>query len=77
MNYLETFAPVVKLTSLSSILAVAAAHNYEVDQTNIKSAYLLAKLAEDIYMDILKGLTVENTGRKVCILLKRLYGLKQ
>ena len=77
IDYLETYAPVVKLTSLRIILALAAARNYEVDQTDIKSAYLLAKLDEEIYMDIPEGLTLEyDTGRKVCKLLKGLYGLK-
>ena len=78
IDYLETFAPVVKLTSLRIIFPLAAARHYEVDQTDIKNAYLLAKLDEEIYMDIPEGLTVENgTGRKVCKLLKELYGLKQ
>jgi len=80
IDYLETYAPVVKLTSLRIILALAAARDYEVDQTDIKSAYLLAKLDEEIYMDIPEGLEVEKnigTGRKVCKLLKGLYGLKQ
>jgi len=82
IDYLETYAPVVKLTSLRIILALAAARNYEVDQTDIKSAYLLAKLDEEIYMDIPEGVEVEkedtgNRQRKVCKLLKGLYGLKQ
>jgi len=82
IDYLETFAPVVKLTSLRIILALAAARNYEIDQTDIKTAYLLGKLEEEIYMEIPEGLTVEENSdssrkRKVCKLLKGLYGLKQ
>ena len=80
IDYLETFALVVKLISLRIILALAAARNYEVDQTDIKSAYLLAKLDEEIYMDIPEGLIAEKDtgpGRKVCKLLKGLYRLKQ
>jgi len=73
---------VVKLTSLRIILALAAAWDYEVDQTDIKRASLLAKLDEEIYMDIPEGLEVAKEGtsngkRKVCKLLKGLYGLKQ
>jgi len=48
IDYLETFALVVKLTSLHIILALAAARNYEIDQTDIKTAYLLGKLEEEI-----------------------------
>jgi len=86
IDYLETIAPVVKLTSLRIILALAAARNYEIDQTDIKTAYLLGKLEEEIYMEIPQGLAVENSEnrgtscsrkRKVCKLLKGLYGLKQ
>ena len=50
----------MKLTSLRIILALAAARDYEFDQTDIKSAYLLAKLDEEIYMDIPEGLVVED-----------------
>ena len=77
IDYLETFAPVVKLTSLCIILTLAAVRDCEVNQTDIKSAYLLAELDDEIYMDIPEGLTVEKTGRKLCRLLKGLYGLKQ
>jgi len=81
IDYLETFAPVVKLTSLCIILALAAVGNYEIDQTDIKTAYLLGKLEEEIYMEIPEGLVVEESSssrkRKVCKLLKGLYGLKQ
>jgi len=38
IDYLETFGPVVKLTSLRIILALAAPRNYEIDQTDIKTA---------------------------------------
>jgi len=80
INYLETLALVVKLTSLRLILALAAARDYEVDQTDIKRAYLRAKLEEEIYMDIPEGLTLEpgtTSSQKVCKLLKGLYGVKQ
>ena len=43
IDYLETFAPEVKLTSLRIVLALAATRNYEIDQTDIKTAYLLRK----------------------------------
>jgi len=83
IDYLETFAPVVKLTSLRIILALAAARNYQIDQTDIQSAYLLGKLEEEIYIELPEGLEIgeENSRysrrRQVCKLLKGLYGLKQ
>jgi len=83
IDYLETFAPVVKLTSLRIILALAAARNYQIDKTDIESAYLLGKLEEEIYMEFPEGLEIEEENsscsrrRQVCKLLKGLYGLKQ
>jgi transposase InsO family protein len=83
IDYLETYAPVVKLSSLRILLALAAARNYEIDQTDIKTAYLLGTLDEEIYMEIPQAVVVKETvggGRKhekVCRLLKGLYGLKQ
>jgi len=62
IDYLETFALVVKLTSLCIILALAAARNYEIDQTDIKTAYLLGKLEEEIYMEIPEGLVVGGSS---------------
>ena len=38
IDYLESFAPVVKLSSLRIILALAAARDYQIDQTDIQSA---------------------------------------
>jgi len=83
IDYLETFALVVKLISLRIILALAAARNYQIDQTDIQSAYLLGKLEEEIYRELPEGLEIgeENSSysrrRQVCKLLKGLYGLKQ
>ena len=58
INYLETLASVVKLTSLRIILALATACDYEVEQRDIKSASLLAKLVEEIYKEMPEGWTV-------------------
>jgi len=81
IDYLETYAPVVKLGSLRILLAVAAFYNYEIHQCDIKTAYLLTDLTEEIYMEIPGGVpiprTSANTGTPVCRLLRGLYGLKQ
>jgi len=82
IDYLETYAPVVKLTSLRILLTLAAARNYEIDQTDIKTAYLLGTLDEEIYMEIPEAVVVKEAvggekRQKVCRLLKGLYGLKQ
>jgi Reverse transcriptase (RNA-dependent DNA polymerase) len=52
IDYNETFAPVAKLTSIHTILVIAAELNLEVYQmdSNQLSAYLNMKLEEEIYM---------------------------
>ena len=79
IDYLETYAPVVKLTSLRIILVLAAFYNFEIHQGDIKSAYLLGRLDEEIYMEVPEGIEIQETGKRriVCRLLHGLYGLKQ
>ena len=75
MDYNETFSPVVRLETILAILALAVAEDWEIQQMDIKGAYLNNKLKEDIYMDQPQGYN-DGTSR-VCHLIKALYGLKQ
>jgi len=81
IHYLETYAPVVKIASLRILLAIAAFNNYEIHQGDIKSAYLLGQLIEEIYMEIPDGVHLpaasQNSQQQVCRLRRGLYGLKQ
>ena len=77
INYEETFAPIARLDSLRLLLLLAANFDMEVHHIDIKSAYLNRDLAEEIYMDQLKGFMVPGQESKVCHLKKALYGLKQ
>ena len=75
----ETFASVAKLASARAILSMAAAHDMEIHQMDVKSAYLYGKLdeSEKIYMRPPPGI---NIGVKAgqCLKLKlALYRLKQ
>jgi len=80
-DYLETYAPVVKLGSLRTLLAMAAFNNYEIHQGDIKTAYLQGHLHEEIFMLIPEGVTVpakQTTADRIVSRLEcRLYGLKQ
>ncbi len=75
VNYDETFAPVAKLTSLRSILALSNKHDLEVHQMDVKSAYLNRVLKEEIYMEAPPGFDVPNG--MVLRLAKAVYGTKQ
>ena len=75
IDYDETFAPVAKLSSICAILAIAAELNLEVHQMDVKSAYLNAKLEEEIYMAPPPGFDIPDS--MVLKLVKAVYGTKQ
>ena len=75
-DYGETFAPVVKLTTVHTLLEVASAKNWEVHQMDIHNTFLHGDLEEEVYMQIPLGFETDEPGR-VCRLRKSLYGLKQ
>ena len=79
VDYFDTFAPVARLSSIRTVLAIAAAQNLEIHQIDIKGAYLNGELTDDevIYMKQPPGYPVSPNSNEVLRLLKTLYGLKQ
>jgi hypothetical protein len=77
LNYIETFTPTTNMTTIRTILTIAAHHDWGIHQVDIKSAYLNATLKDTIYMRVPPGyLKMEDFG-KVLLLLRSLYRLKQ
>ncbi|KAK8670729.1 hypothetical protein V6N13_037347 [Hibiscus sabdariffa] len=77
IDYDETFSPIAMFKSIRILLAIAAFHDYEIWQMDVKIAFLNGKLEEDVYMTQPEGfVTPENAG-KVCKLQRSIYGLKQ
>jgi reverse transcriptase-like protein len=64
-----------KFTLLHTILTIAAKKDLEVDQMDVKSAYLNGVLKEEIFMELLPGFDVPE-GMVLC-LIKAMYGTKQ
>lgn len=75
VDYEETFAPVAKFQSIRVILALAAHHDLELHQMDVKTAFLYGKLEEDVYLDQPEG--YDTKPGMVWKLDKALYGLKQ
>ena len=75
VDYFETFAPVVRYESVRCVLSLAAAHDMEIRQFDVKTAFLNGKLDESVFMQQPEGYD-DGSGR-VCKLNRSLYGLKQ
>lgn len=77
IHYFETFAPVVRHTSLLALIALATARNWIMKQFDVETAFITCPLEKEdgeIYMELPKGFEIHG---KVALLLKALYGLKQ
>ena len=76
IDYHEVFSPVVKHKSIWVLLAMVSAFNLELEQLDVKTAFLHGSLEEKIYMSQPEGFLGSNKDH-VCLLKKSLYGLKQ
>jgi len=65
------------MTTIQVLHSLAASYGLLVHQMDVKTAFLNGELDEKIYMDQPDGFVVKGDERKVCKLLKSLYGLKQ
>ncbi|CAL8092418.1 unnamed protein product [Prunus armeniaca] len=77
LDYFDTYSPVTRITSIRMLIAIAALHNLEIHQMDVKTAFLNGDLDEEIYMEQPEGFIVPGQENKVCKLVKSLYGLKQ
>lgn len=76
-DYDQTFDPVVQLSAIHILLALATMHDWEVVQLDVKTAFLKGFLQEDIYMLQPHGYVVKGKEKDVCKLKRSIYGLKQ
>ena len=76
LDFVETFAPVIKFKSIRILAALAATLKCRVYQDDVPTAFLKGVLKEEIYMDQVPGYP-EGTEDQKLHLLKTLYGLKQ
>ena len=75
MDFDETFAPVVKLTSVRILCALASLLKLHFHHLDVDTAFLNGTLQEEIYMRLPQGIGL-NSGKFVR-LLRSIYGLKQ
>jgi hypothetical protein len=74
IDYEETFAYVTRITSVRSLLAIAAIYQWPLFQMDVKNAFLNGDFTEEVYMQAPPGYS--DCPDKVCLRCA-LYGLKQ
>ena len=79
-KFSEIYAPVVGISDVRVLFAIANKLKWEIIQMDVDTAFLNSELDSDkpVYMEIPEGVDVDKRYRekKVCKLVKALYGLK-
>jgi hypothetical protein len=77
IDFEETFSPVARFETVCLLLSIAALEDWDIEALDVKTAFLFGELDEEIYMEQPEGFVKKDQEKKVCRLLKAIYGLKQ
>ena len=77
IDYEEVFSPVARYSSIRTLLTLTNAHDLEIHQMDVTTAFLNGSLEHDIYMKQPEGFVDPKYPNHVCKLKRSIYGLKQ
>ena len=76
IDFNEIFSPIVKFTTIRSVLSIVAAEDLNLEQLNVKTVFLYDDLEEDIYTLQPQGYIMPEE-QLVCKIKKSVYDLKK
>ncbi|CAA7058393.1 unnamed protein product [Microthlaspi erraticum] len=76
-DYTETFSPVIKATTIRTVIDIVVSRSWPLLQLDVNNAFLQGTLHEEVYMDQPPGFVDADRRSYVCRLNKAVYGLKQ
>jgi hypothetical protein len=77
VDFDETFSPVVKPSTVRTVLSLALSRRWPIHQLDVKNALLHGNLTETVYCQQPSGFEDLAHPDFVCLLKKSLYSLKQ
>jgi hypothetical protein len=77
VDFDETYSPVIKPTTVRTVLSIAISSGWPLRQIDIQNAFLHGTLTEQVFMTQPPGYHHPSYPHHVCKLQKALYGLKQ
>ena len=63
-DFIDTYSPVARLTTIRVLLSLAASHGLLVHQMDVKTAFLNGELDEKIYMEQPDGFVLDGQEGK-------------
>ena len=79
IDYLDTFSPVAKLTTVKVLFSLPIVYGWSLTQLDVNNVFLHGDLQKEVYMELPPGYYHEEKislpGNTMCRLHKSIYGL--